>query len=275
VHEPDEGPDRWSVRGGDPAEESIFSHDPPAQGSRSRTVLLIAAAAVCALLTSASILHTAMLLFVRSVGEKKVPDLVGLEISAARVELERAGYTMAIEREVYTPNYGEGRVVSQRPGPGQALRRGRKIHLTLSMGMKESQLPQVTGLSLRQAALELQKAGFAEGGILRVDHPKVEKGSVIAQDPPAGALGSEGAPVNLLVSTGSAMKPKRIPDIVGLSIREANEILRAAGFIVDEKRTRTENDLPEGTVLDQFPAPGSQLLEGGEVNLTLSSRERG
>jgi len=71
------------------------------------------------------------------------------------------------------------------------------------------------------------------------------------------------------------MKPKRIPDIVGLSIREAEGILRAAGFIIDEKRTRTENDLPEGTVLDQFPSPGSKLLEGGEVNLTLSSRDRG
>jgi len=226
-------------------------------------------------LTSASILHTGMLLFVRSVGEKKVPDLVGLEVSAARVELERAGYTMAIEREMYTPNLGDGRVVSQRPGPGQALRRGRKIHLTLSMGMKESELPQVTGLSLRQAALELQKAGFAEGGILRIDHPKIEKGSVIAQDPPAGALGSEGAPVNLLVSTGSAMKPKRIPDIVGLSMREAESILQAAGFLIDQKQTRVENTLPEGTVLDQFPAPGSHLLEGGEVSLTLSSRDRG
>jgi serine/threonine-protein kinase len=143
------------------------------------------------------------------------------------------------------------------------------------MGMKESQLPQVTGLSLRQAVLELQKAGFAEGGILRVEHPSVEKGSVIAQDPPAGAQSSEGAPVNLLVSTGSSIKPRRIPDIVGLTIREAESILHAAGFVVDQKRTRTENNLPEGTVLDQFPAPGSLLAEGGEVNLTLSTRDRG
>ena len=73
MHEPDEGPDRWSVRGGDSTAEPIFSHDPPpsAEGSRSRTILLIAAAVICALLTSASILHTGMLLFVRSVGEKE------------------------------------------------------------------------------------------------------------------------------------------------------------------------------------------------------------
>ncbi|HET9888769.1 MAG TPA: PASTA domain-containing protein, partial [bacterium] len=122
---------------------------------------------------------------------------------------------------------------------------------------------------------ELQKAGFAEGGILRIDHPKIEKGSVIAQDPPAGAQGSEGAPVNLLVSTGSAIRPRRIPDIVGLSMREAESILQAAGFLIDEKRTRVVNDLPAGTVLDQFPAPGSHLLEGEEVSLTLSARDRG
>jgi len=209
------------------------------------------------------------------VGEKSVPDLVGLEISAARVELERAGYTMAIEREVFTPNFGEGRVVSQRPGPGQNLRRGRKIHLTLSMGMKETELPRVTGLTLRQAALELQKAGFAEGGILRVEHPSVEKGAVIAQDPPAGALGAEGAPVNLLVSTGSSTKPARVPDIIGLSIDEAEPILRAAGFIVDEKLTRADNGVPEGTVLDQFPAPGSLHPQGEDVSLTISTRENG
>jgi serine/threonine-protein kinase len=214
-----------------------------------------------------------MLVFVRAVGAARVPELVGLEISAARVELERAGYATVIEREIHTPNLGDGRVVSQRPGPGHSLRRGRKVHLTLSLGRKETQLPRVTGLTLRQASLELQRSGFAEGGILRVDHPSIEKGAVIAQDPPAGALGTEGEAVDLLVSTGSAVRPKRVPEVVGLAADEAEPVLRAAGFVVFEKMTRKENSVPEGTVLDQFPSPGSPLPRGEEVNLTISTKD--
>ncbi len=229
----------------------------------------MAAAALVALIVSASILHTAMLLFVRSVGEHEVPDLVGLEISVARAEIERAGFTTVIEREVNTSDFGAGRVVSQRPPGGRTLRRGRKVHFTVSLGMRETELPRVVGLTLRQAGLDLQTAGFTEGGVRRVLHPKVEKGDVIAQDPPIGALGTEGQPVDLLVSNGISERRLRAPDVIGLLVDDARAALRQNGFDVSERLAR-DDPAPAGTVLDQFPAPGSPLARNSGVTLLVA-----
>ncbi len=223
-----------------------------------------------ALIVSASILHTGMLVFVRSVGEQDVPDLVGLEVSVARSEVERAGFTAVIEREVNTSDFGAGRVVSQRPAGGSSLRRGRKIHFTVSLGMRETELPRVVGLTLRQASLELQTAGFMEGGVRRVLHAKVEKGNVIAQDPPVGALGTEGQPVDLLVSNGPTEKRTRIPEVVGVPVEEARAILMRSGFGVSETLARDDASIREGTVIDQFPAPGSPLARTESVRLLVA-----
>lgn len=214
-----------------------------------------------------------MLLFVRSVGEAKVPDLVGLEITAARDEVEGAAFSTVIEREVFTPDFGIGRVVKQRPPGGRVLRRGRKIHLTVSLGMKETTLPKVVGLTLRQAGLELQESGFAEGGIRRIPHPSVEKGAVIAQDPPAGSLGTEGAPVDLLVSVGTSPRLVRLPDVTGLPLHQAEAILRQSGFAVAERRTRADQVAAPATVVELYPPPGSLVARGQDVGVTISRGE--
>ncbi len=276
MHESERGSDRWSVRGGDsPARPGVPDDAPVVRRSRGRTVLFVACAVVLALATSASVLHTGMLLFVRSVGEAKVPNLVGLDISAARVHVERAGLATAVEREVYTADYGEGRVVSQRPSPGRSLRRGRKIHLTVSLGMKETKLPALVGLTLRQAGLALQSSGFVEGGIRRVPHPTAERGVVVAQDPPAGSLGTEGAAVDLLLSIGPSTQLVRLPDVTGLPFHEAQDILRRSGFIVSERQTRADAAARPATVLDQYPAPGSLVPRGQDVGVTLARGESG
>jgi beta-lactam-binding protein with PASTA domain len=274
VHESERSSDRWRVRGDDPAPGPGVPDDPGVdRRSRGRTFVFVTCAVILAIATSASVLHTGMLLFVRSVGEAKVPDLVGLDVSAARVDVERAGLSTVVEREIYTSDYGEGRVVSQRPGAGRALRRGRKIHLTVSLGMKETKLPELVGLTLRQAGLELQEAGFVEGGIRRVPHPTAEKGVVIAQDPPAGSLGTEGAPVDLLICIGPSTRLARLPDVTGLPFHHAQEILRKNGFLVAERRTRAEANARPATVLDQYPAPGSFVPRGQDVGLTLARGE--
>lgn len=243
--------------------------------NRFKTFLFLSCAGLLAVVTSASILHTAMLLFVRSVGESKVPPVVGLEISDAREEIAGADFSTVIEREVHTAEYGEGRVVSQRPVGGRTLRKGRKVLLTVSLGVRESELPQVAGLSLRQAGLALQDGGFAEGGVRRIAHDSIEKGTIIAQDPPGGALGTEGGTVDLLISTGPVSRFAPLPDITGLSVEDAESLLRRRGFTMGARWTRPEPSVRPLTVLDQFPPPGSPVPRGQAVGVTVSIEDEG
>ena len=142
-----------------------------------KKIALLAGAALGAFVTGLALFHLGMLAFVRSGAERKVPDLVGLEISAAREELSRHDFTGVIEREVFSPDFGEGRVAEQRPAAGQVLRKGRKVRITVSLGVKKTSVPNLAGLSYRQAGIVLAGESLTLGSVARLHHPDVARGA--------------------------------------------------------------------------------------------------
>ena len=50
---------------------------------------------------------------------------------------------------------GEGRIVEHRPPAGSVLRKGRKVWLTVSLGVRKTAAPSVVGMSSRQAGIVL------------------------------------------------------------------------------------------------------------------------
>lgn len=60
-----------------------------------------------------------------------------------------------------------------------------------------------------------------------------------------------------------------VPDLVGLTQPEAEEVLRAAGWTVEVDLTR-RNDTTAGDVLEVDPGPGSRLGPGEPVTITVS-----
>ncbi|MEE8468775.1 MAG: PASTA domain-containing protein, partial [Planctomycetota bacterium] len=110
---------------------------------------------VLAFVTGLVLFQLGMLAFVRSGAETRVPDLVGLEFAEARMSLEAAGFTGVLEREVHSSDFGEGAVLEQRPKGGEVLRKGRKVWLTVSLGLRKASVPSLVGQSYRQAGIEL------------------------------------------------------------------------------------------------------------------------
>jgi len=64
-------------------------------------------------------------------------------------------------------------------------------------------VPDVRGLTLALAEETLTSAGFVVGTVAEVESSQVPAGSVISQNPAAGAAAEEGAVVNLVVSLGA------------------------------------------------------------------------
>jgi len=63
---------------------------------------------------------------------------------------------------------------------------------------------------------------------------------------------------------GVAASPSQVPDLTGLSAREAIRMLARLGCTVELRGG--------GLVVDQFPAPGTPLDSGTSVVLTLGRR---
>ena len=90
----------------------------------------------------------------------EVPVVVGL----TPVEAERAvaglGLQIEVERQYYSPQIPEGRIMTQLPLPGSKVRRGWQVRVAQSMGPQRVAIPDVTKQSERAAEWNLQRRGL-------------------------------------------------------------------------------------------------------------------
>jgi beta-lactam-binding protein with PASTA domain len=61
-----------------------------------------------------------------------------------------------------------------------------------------------------------------------------------------------------------------VPDLVGKAPAEARRIADAAGFQMDIERQYYSTTVPEGKVLSQLPAPGTQVRRGWQIRVAQS-----
>lgn len=131
------------------------------------------------------------------------------------------------------------------------------------------QVPDVAGLPLQQAREELEGLGL-EVDTTEEPSPDVERGSVIRSNPAAGSTLQEGASVQLTVSSGKEVTD--VPDLTRLTLQQASSALQAVGLSLNSQATEEESDsVPEGQILQQNPAAGTQISKGSQVSVTVSS----
>lgn len=134
-----------------------------------------------------------------------LPDFVGEEATSVFGKIRALGleYTQA---DVFSSTVPSGFVVSTDPGKGSELKAGDTVSVRVSMGPdnKVVQVPDLGGKSLEEARAALSEAGLSVGSIEYRDS-EAQSGTVIGQDPVYTSQVSEGAYVNLTLSSGDAI----------------------------------------------------------------------
>lgn len=126
-------------------------------------------------------------------------------------------------------------------------------------------VPNVVGFDQADAEERLENRGFE---VDVEDRPSNRKeGKVFRQDPEGGEDADEGSVVTIFVSTGP--EPFAVPDVRGELLPDARDILREADLKVGTI-TPQDSEEPEGTVLDQLPAPPDEVEPGDSVALFVS-----
>jgi serine/threonine-protein kinase len=130
-----------------------------------------------------------------SVGRPKVPvpEVAGRRVEVAQAELAAAHLKVRPER-VFDDNMPEGRVVGTDPGAGSQVAWGSRVVLRVSKGPDLVVVPQVVGLSKKEAAERLREAGLEARFVLPVGSRVVE------QSPAAGEQARRGSGVRLLLN---------------------------------------------------------------------------
>lgn len=136
----------------------------------------------------------------------------------------------------------------------------------------EHAVPRVLELPVADARERLTELGFR----VRVEgerpNPTVPQGAVIWQDPPPETVVLPNSAVQLVLSGGPA--PVTVPDVVGLSLPYARNIIEAAGLKlgrVDRVSSGQEADV----VLSVRPPPGNGRPPGSRVELLVSAGQGG
>ena len=121
---------------------------------------------------------------------------------------------------------------------------------------KQTTMPDVTGMNVRDAKAILQEAGI--DAVTDGENP-----IVTGQLPPAGTTVQEGFCAMLYVTGESAPQAQdyaRVPDVIGLDMRRCAQEIRLSGFEM--------NAQGEGLAAGQSPAGGSYAPTGTQVRVT-------
>ncbi|HEY8472439.1 MAG TPA: Stk1 family PASTA domain-containing Ser/Thr kinase [Natronosporangium sp.] len=185
------------------------------------------------------------------------PDVVGAILEVAQRQLEEVGLVMVEAEPDYSNTVPEGRVMAMDPPAGTEVRAGTEITVTVSKGRAPITVPPVTDQPVDQARAQLQQLGLVPV-VTEVDDNR-PAGTVLSQDPPAGAGAEPGDEVRLEVSKGPPVTP--VPDVSGRPCAEGRQLLEQAGFQV------VVSTPERGQVRFQNPSPGTGLPPGSQVTI--------
>jgi beta-lactam-binding protein with PASTA domain len=216
--------------------------------------------------------------------EVTIPKLVGMSPSEAERAGAASGLLVVIERQFYSPDIPEGRIMTQMPPPGTKVRRGWSIRVAQSLGPQRVAIPNVTGGSERVAELNIRRRGLSLGSVAHVNLPDVPQDLVISQSPPANASGVSAPKISLLVGDGPEPVIYVMPNLTGQPLGSATLALQDAGIRVGrvsvlppppspfEPQTApvTPSAISEpgaaSMIVTQTPAPGQKIVAGSAVN---------
>ena len=189
-----------------------------------------------------------------------LPDLTRRPAGAATGRLEdlEIQYSRQPDTSLTVP---KGSVIATHPDAGTVLKARQVVTVVVSTGKPKVRVPDVAGRRA-ESAEDVLVAAHLRVRRERVFDDNVSDGRAVGTDPGSGSTVAWGSTVVLRVSKGPDLV--EVPQVVGLSKREAEQRLAAAGL-------RARYVLPVGSrVVEQSPAPGEQAKRGSDVRLLLN-----
>ena len=162
--------------------------------------------------------------------EVAVPDLLGLAPIEAERKAAGLGLQVSIERQYYSPQIAEGKIMSQLPLPGTKVRRGWQVRVAQSLGPIRVTIPDVTGQSEHAAELNIRRRGLDVASMASVQSVGIPEDQVLAQSPTANATQVIAPKISLLVSASADPQAFVMPSFVGQPLGSASRALQDAGF---------------------------------------------
>ncbi|GLY93400.1 serine/threonine protein kinase [Actinoplanes sp. NBRC 103695] len=188
-----------------------------------------------------------------------VPDIAGLELAAAKGELDQVKLKLKEGKAQYSDALPAGVVISTDPKVNTQLKPGDTVTVVVSKGRAPITVPDLNGKNVNDARALLKERGL--NAVESYKENDAPKDTIIGQTPKAGAGVEKDAEIKLDVSQGPPFVV--IPRVVDQPCAQGKQALEALGLTVRV----TDFNPAGGTVRNQQPPENSQVAPGSEAAL--------
>ena len=212
-----------------------------------------------------------------------VPDLSNLSVEEAEAVAASRHMVIDVKDSVFVKRMKKGAVYRQNPVPGSRVKSGRRIALTINaINSKKLTMPNLVGLSMRQAKAEILSRGLVLGKLIYVqdmatnnvlkqifENSEIEPGTMIESE----------SVVDLVVGLNGHDFVTYVPDVIGLKQITAVDAVHDHSLNIRElrfdKSVKDYDDSLNAMVWRQVPEPSDSIhvKMGSDVTLYLTLDE--
>lgn len=199
-----------------------------------------------------------------------VPDFRGKHIVEV-MKSKPTGLEVVRRDEKFDDRHAKDHVIAQFPEPGTVVKPGKQVLLSISLGLQKVSVPELTGSSQREVDVALMNAQLSTGDRAYIYSEKIAPDRIVGQSPLPSEEYGVNKEVDLLISLGRKPEMLVLPNLVGVSMDEAKNRLKAWGLNFGRIFSRPDANREKFQIISTSPAPYSQLRRGEVVSLLVSS----
>jgi len=211
-----------------------------------------------------------------------VPDVTGKELTDALLELQIKELYPRLQLRYSQTSRDKGYILEQDPKPGTIVKAGRRIKIVVSRGVIVNKVENFVSRNIDEVRMDLMALQAVAGGLplisikepIMYDFSSENPGVILAQKPEPGFDISGPISIEFVVSKGKENLTFTVPQLTGLTLSKALEIISGTGFnfqfVIKEK---AEDESGE-TVTAQIPAASSTVSVNIPVQLTVTRPEK-
>ena len=203
--------------------------------------------------------------------EVTVPDVKGMSYSEAKEVLEAKGLKIEkADEPIASQKIEKGKIVSQTPSKNSKVKKGRTVRVILSAGNTELKVPDLKGLSYKEAKTLLSEMGLQISKGDEVDSDSVAEGLIASQYPSAKTKVDKADIITVNISKGK--KDAVIPKLVGTTFTSESDVsatLSKYGYKLGKVSYEESYETP-GTIIKQSPDAGTTAEKNTTVDIVIS-----
>ena len=184
-----------------------------------------------------------------------MPNVAGMDYAEAKELLNKNGLRVIRENDQYSMTVPKGEVIAQSASAGKSLMTGDIVYVSISMGIEQTNVPNVQYLERQNAISALQSAKL-NYTVKEEESDTVREGLVIQQSVEAGSIVDVKTNVIITVSLG---KLADMPSLIGTTLNKARSEMSSLGFENVTYTGKYDADTTENVIMTQSVPAGRRI----------------